>query len=74
MVEVILLQNTVFNSLRYRAGETIVVSEELGQKLIEAELAVAVPLIDEAPVVVDTEAVEPVKKPARRVTKKVAQG
>ena len=73
-MEVILLQNTVFNSLRYRAGETLVVSEELGQKLIGAELAVAVPRIDEEPVVVDVEAVEPVKKPARRATKKVAQG
>ncbi len=73
-MEVILLQNTVFNSLRYRAGETLVVSEELGQKLIGAELAVAVPQIDDEPVVVDVEAVEPVKKPARRTTKKVAQG
>ena len=69
-MEVILLQNTVFNSLRYRAGETLVMSEDLAKKLIASELAVAVPPINEEPVVVDTEADEPVKKPARRTTKK----
>ncbi len=68
-MEVILLQNTVFNSLRYRAGETLVMSEDLAKKLIESELAVAVPQINEEPVVVDTEAEEPVKKPVRRTKK-----
>ena len=47
MVEVILLQNMIFSDRRYRAGETMVMAEALAQKLIESELAVPVPLIDE---------------------------
>ena len=70
MVEVILLQNMIFSDRRYRAGETMVMAEALAQKLIESELAVAVPLIEEEPIVVDEDAAEPVKKPARRATKK----
>ena len=70
MVEVILLQNMIFSDRRYRAGETMVMAEALAQKLIESELAVPVPLIDEEVVVVDEDAVQPVKKPARRTTKK----
>ena len=70
MVEVILLQNMIFSDRRYRAGETMVMAEALAQKLIESELAVPVPLIEEEVVVVDEDAVQPVKKPARRTTKK----
>ncbi len=70
MVEVILLQNMIFSDRRYRAGETMVMAEALAQKLIESELAVPVPLIDEEVVVVDEDAVQPVKKPARRTAKK----
>lgn len=66
MVEVILLQNMVFSDRRYRAGETMVMGEALAQKLIESNLAVAVPLPEEEPVVVE----EAVKKPVRRTTKK----
>ena len=66
MVEVILLQNMVFSDRRYRAGETMVMGEAMAQKLIESNLAVAVPLPEEEPVVVE----EVVKKPARRTTKK----
>ena len=69
MVEVILLQNMVFSDRRYRAGETMVMGEALAQKLIESNLAVAVPLPDEEPVTVE-EAEQPIKKPARRTTKK----
>ncbi len=68
MVEVILLQNMIFSDRRYRAGETIVMSEALAQKLIESDLAVAVPLIEEEPVVIEEETI---KKPTRRPTKKV---
>ena len=71
MVEVILLQNMIFSDRRYRAGETIVMSEALAQKLIESDLAVAVPLIDDEPITIETDATEPVKKPTRRPTKKV---
>lgn len=67
MVEVILLQNMIFSDRRYRAGETMVMGEALAQKLIESNLAVAVPLPEEEPVIVK----EAVKKPARRTTKKV---
>lgn len=70
MVEVILLQNMIFSDRRYRAGETMVMAEAMAQKLIESNLAVPVPLIEEEPIVVDEDAVEPVKKPARRTTKK----
>ena len=70
MVEVILLQNMIFSDRRYRAGETMVMAEALAQKLIESELAVPVPLIDEEVVVVDEDVVQPVKKPARRTAKK----
>ena len=52
MVEVILLQNMIFSDRRYRAAETIVMGEELAQKLIESGLAVAVPQIDEEPVTI----------------------
>ena len=68
MVEVILLQNMIFSDRRYRAGETIVMSEAMAQKLIESDLAVAVPLIEEEPVVIEEETI---KKPTRRPTKKV---
>lgn len=70
MVEVILLQNMIFSDRRYRAGETMVMGEAMAQKLIESNLAVPVPLIEEEPIVVDEDAVQPVKKPARRTTKK----
>ena len=70
MVEVILLQNMIFSDRRYRAGETMVMAEALAKKLIESELAVPVPLIDEEPVTIETDAAEPVKKPVRRTTKK----
>ena len=70
MVEVILLQNMIFSDRRYRAGETMVMADALAQKLIESELAVPVPLIDEEVVVVDEDAVQPAKKPARRTAKK----
>ena len=70
MVEVILLQNMIFSDRRYRAAETIVMGEELAQKLIESGLAVAVPQIDEEPVTIETDTEEPVKKPVRRTTKK----
>lgn len=66
MVEVILLQNMIFSDRRYRAGETMVMGEAMAQKLIESNLAVAVPLPEEEPVVVE----EAVKKPARRTAKK----
>lgn len=67
MVEVILLQNMIFSDRRYRAGETIVMGEALAQKLIESELAVAVPLVEEEPVAIEEETI---KKPVRRTTKK----
>ena len=67
MVEVILLQNMIFSDRRYRAGETIVMGEALAQKLIESELAVAVPLVEEEPVTIEEETI---KKPVRRTTKK----
>ena len=70
MVEVILLQNMIFSDRRYRAGETMVMAEAMAQKLIESNLAVAVPLIEEEPIVLDDDAVQPVKKPARRAMKK----
>ena len=67
MVEVILLQNMIFSDRRYRAGETIVMGEALAQKLIESELAVAVPVVEEEPVTIEEETI---KKPVRRTTKK----
>lgn len=70
MVEVILLQNMIFSDRRYRAGETMVMGEAMAQKLIESNLAVAAPVIDEEPIVVGSDA-EPIKKPVRRATKKV---
>ena len=48
----------------------MVMAEALAQKLIESELAVPVPLIDEEPVTIEKDAAEPVKKPVRRTTKK----
>lgn len=70
MVEVILLQNMIFSDRRYRAGETMVMAEAMAQKLIESNLAVAVPVIDDEPITIETDATEPVKKPVRRTTKK----
>ena len=61
MVEVILLENMIFSDRRYRAGETIVMSEAMAKNLIEQDLAMPVPLV------------EPEKKPAKRVTKKATQ-
>lgn len=71
MVEVILLQNMIFSDRRYRAGETMVMGEAMAQKLIESNLAAAMPVIDEEPIVVESDAEQPIKKPARRTTKKV---
>ena len=69
MVEVILLENMIFSDRRYRAGETIVMSEAMA---IEQGLAMPVPLVNQTVSVVDSQT-EPAKKPAKRVTKKAAQ-
>ena len=73
-MEVILLQNMIFSGRRYRAGETMVMGEELAKKLLESALVAPVPRIEDGAVVVEPEAEEPVKKPIRRTTKKVAKG
>lgn len=72
MVEVILLENMIFSDRRYRAGETIVMSEEMAKNLIEQDLAMPVPLVNQTVSAGDLPT-EPAKKPARRVTKKATQ-
>lgn len=72
MVEVILLENMIFSDRRYRAGETIVMSEAMAKNLIEQDLAMPVPLVNQTVSVVDSPT-EPAKKPSKRVTKKAAQ-
>lgn len=58
-MQVIFLQNTIYKSRRYRAGESAKVDEAIAKQMIEADLAY-----------VDKEAEE--KAPVKRTTRKAA--